>query len=441
MNRRHLLGALATSLPLVSGCLGRVQKPPVDDPGSYSRILDRDNFVDEDPEVQYAAEKVPRLSVTRATTQPAPAPSPEDAAEDAEVPPASDPDSRQMDDGTIRVVDEYWQHQTHVSEYGIDGVTVETYPSKPTFDSELATIYVAAFVYPHGKLVAEGTSDRFVRSDGPQSVAVELTLDAAPPDETLHYVSVLVSGDATVEDVGAANSELVMETDPFVVDHDADRIRPADRQDRLDDVDHENYSRKSIEGAYLQTLTGRTEGQNWRVSFLSFKSAYDIARNRSRGRARREYVGVELYEGAADDLAGLLADAAEANGFTTDHQKIEFAIDFVQRLPYVEDDVSTGFDDYTKFIMETLVDMQGDCEDTSIMLASILEAKPFSYDAILVQPPGHMAVGLYYPHEDGGYQYRYDERLYSYIETTGAGWGIGDIPDQYRGTDPEWYRV
>lgn len=128
----------------------------------------------------------------------------------------------------------------------------------------------------------------------------------------------------------------------------------------------------------------------------------------------------------------MLNKEAEDNGITNKVSQVGFIIDFVQRLPYVPDDVSKGFDDYTKFIMETFVELSGDCEDTSIMLASLLEAEPFGYDMILIQPPGHMGAGIWQS-EPSGYYWELDGRKYSYIETTGEGWGIGDCPDDYRG--------
>lgn len=106
-------------------------------------------------------------------------------------------------------------------------------------------------------------------------------------------------------------------------------------------------------------------------------------------------------------------------------------IDFVQSLPYVPDDVSKGYDDYSKFILETITEAGGDCEDTSILLASILEAEPFGYDMVLLAPEGHMAVGIKGSDDLPGYYWEYDGNKYYYIETTGTGWGIGDVPEEY----------
>ena len=115
-------------------------------------------------------------------------------------------------------------------------------------------------------------------------------------------------------------------------------------------------------------------------------------------------------------------------------------IDFVQPLLYVPDDVSKGYDDYTKFIMETMPEMGGDCEDSSILLASILQSEAFNYDMILIQPPEHMAVGIWQSDPEG-YYWELDGRTYSYIETTGQGWGVGDLPEEYEGDSARLHQV
>jgi hypothetical protein len=74
------------------------------------------------------------------------------------------------------------------------------------------------------------------------------------------------------------------------------------------------------------------------------------------------------------------------------------------------------------------------------MLASILEAEPFNKDMILIQPPGHMACGIWQEDPEGWY-WELDGRKYSYIETTGEGWGIGDCPEEYQGEDAYLYQV
>jgi len=75
-------------------------------------------------------------------------------------------------------------------------------------------------------------------------------------------------------------------------------------------------------------------------------------------------------------------------------QTVEFVIAFVQNIKYVSDIISTGIEEYPRYPLETLVDQEGDCEDTSILLASIL--KEMGYEVVLISFPGeHMAVRAY----------------------------------------------
>lgn len=113
-------------------------------------------------------------------------------------------------------------------------------------------------------------------------------------------------------------------------------------------------------------------------------------------------------------------------------QTVEFVVAFVQSLKYVTDDISKGFDQYARYPLETLVDQKGDCEDTSILLASIM--KEMNYGVVLTLlpgNPGHMAVGVKGENLPGVY-YEYQGHRYYYVETTGPGWSIGQIPKEYR---------
>jgi len=249
----------------------------------------------------------------------------------------------------------------------------------------------------------------------------------------------LVPADNVEDDINFNEMNLVMESDAFSIVGDGPGIERASYSEELDDDSGDGYSREAIEGAYNLSVSGRTNGESWEVGFFAWKSAHVEGARRSRGRSRPEYVSYELTEGTANELATLLNEDAESLGLSA-REKVEFAIDFVQALPYVPDDVSKGFDDYTKFIIETLPEMGGDCEDTAIMLASILEAEAFNYDMILIQPPGHMAAGIA-DSDPSGYYWELDGTKYSYIETTGSGWGIGDLPEEYVGEEARLHQV
>lgn len=118
-------------------------------------------------------------------------------------------------------------------------------------------------------------------------------------------------------------------------------------------------------------------------------------------------------------------------------EKINLIISFVQSLPYTSDNVTTPYDEYPRYPLETLVDNGGDCEDTSILTASLL--KSMNYELILINPPGHMAVGVNV--DTYGSYWTVDEKQYYYLETTSVGWEIGDIPDDYNGVSAYLYEL
>lgn len=133
-----------------------------------------------------------------------------------------------------------------------------------------------------------------------------------------------------------------------------------------------------------------------------------------------------------DDYIDLLVDkikkAANEAGFT-EYETIEFAAAFVQSLPYALDYVTASYDEYPRYPVETLVDKGGDCEDTSILLASIIDK--LGYGVVLIMLPNHVGVGVKGGENVYGTYWEYKGNKYYYIETTGEGWGIGDLPEEY----------
>jgi len=83
--------------------------------------------------------------------------------------------------------------------------------------------------------------------------------------------------------------------------------------------------------------------------------------------------------------------------------------------------------------VECLVDEGGDCEDTSIVLAHLLEA--MDINTALLTLPGHMAVGVEL--NATGAHWDVGNSTYYYLETTVAGWDIGSIPVEHVGKSVE----
>lgn len=436
MKRRRFLGVITAGTAAIAGC-SQGDSDIQDSDGDG--VIDSEDYAPNDPAVQEKSDlqtttQTPSPTTTTevtTTTTTATTTSTTSTTPTTTTAPASN---------VLVVTDDYWQNSSHIQEYNHTTVRGVVTPDHPTTTYDQARVYVGLFAYPSGRTVAEQHTDAFDRSADTTQFEADITIADPPLEERLYYIAALIPAGQTIDDAASEDIVSIMETDPFEIRTDG-TVRRSPHPDSLGDESGTGYSRNAVEGKYLLELSGRTNGRDWTVSFISSKSGYVEARNRSRGRSRPEYVSYELTEGVAPALASILNDEAEANGFTDKRGKVDMIIDVVQRLPYVPDDVSTGFDDYTKFIMETFTELGGDCEDTSILLAAVLEAEPFGYDMILIQPPGHMAAGIYGADDLPGYYWELNGRKYYYIETTGEGWGIGDLPDQYQGAEAYLHQV
>lgn len=143
------------------------------------------------------------------------------------------------------------------------------------------------------------------------------------------------------------------------------------------------------------------------------------------------YVTHPLDDLYIDLLVEKITKAAQQEGYN-EYQTVEFAAAFVQSLPYTVDFVTTPYDEYPRYPIETLVDGGGDCEDTSILLASIIDK--MGYGVVLIILPNHVGVGAKGGDNLYGTYWEYKGSKYYYIETTGENWGIGELPDEYENT-------
>ncbi len=136
-------------------------------------------------------------------------------------------------------------------------------------------------------------------------------------------------------------------------------------------------------------------------------------------------------------LAEELNETASKEGFGS-YDEVSFVLAFNQSLPYTSDSVTTGHDEYPRFPVETLVDGGGDCEDTSILFATITLL--MDYGTVYISPPGHLAVGVLGDNLPGHY-WNYSGKTYYYCETTGNGWKIGEIPDNFKNQTAKVYTI
>jgi archaellum component FlaC len=120
----------------------------------------------------------------------------------------------------------------------------------------------------------------------------------------------------------------------------------------------------------------------------------------------------------------------QVNEGLSEENKTDLVISFIQSMEYVLDADSKGLTEYPRFPVETLVDGGGDCEDTSILMASLLDC--MGYNVSLILMPDHLAVGVEV--NATGVHWVYDNVTYYYLETTATGWEEGEVPPEH---DPE----
>lgn len=171
-------------------------------------------------------------------------------------------------------------------------------------------------------------------------------------------------------------------------------------------------------------------GYRWSLTLPFNEETYYIYTERTR---QREYdlfasdpYDDELISGIAESIVRV---GKEKN---LDNNTIpRVAVSFVQSLPYTSDNVTSGFDEYPRFPYETLYENGGDCEDTSILGAAILQE--MGYGVMLIELPNHMALGIKCTPDVPGTHFLYRDDRYCYLETTGENWDVGVMPELYRG--------
>ncbi|NQT08492.1 hypothetical protein HQ586_05390, partial [Candidatus Bathyarchaeota archaeon] len=128
------------------------------------------------------------------------------------------------------------------------------------------------------------------------------------------------------------------------------------------------------EGTIRKDFTWAYGGETWAITLYIPEHLYDYYSDRTRVPTAdySVYVTHPLDDEYISTIIGEFDDIATAEGYD-DVQVVELVVAFVQSLPYTSDDVTTGFDEYARYPLETLVDGGGDCEDTSILTSAILD--------------------------------------------------------------------
>jgi hypothetical protein len=138
-------------------------------------------------------------------------------------------------------------------------------------------------------------------------------------------------------------------------------------------------------------------------------------------------------------IAGYLDGVAASEGFD-DREKAEFVLVFVQSFTYIGDNVTSAQDEYPRYPVETLFDREGDCEDTSILLAAILDEMGYDVAMLLFEEYDHIGLGINMPPEYTMYgnSWIYEGKRYWYLDTSGKR-SIGWCPEPYHQTSAYVY--
>lgn len=172
----------------------------------------------------------------------------------------------------------------------------------------------------------------------------------------------------------------------------------------------------------------------WNYDLNLSTSIYNIYKSIDRNKiAGYTYYVNDTYDDEfLNELANVFKSTAEKNNMS-DWDMVNLLVCFVQSFDYKPDFEATGYDEYPKFPLETLYDRGGDCEDTSILLVSLL--RQLGYGVVMLEYDDHMAVGIKGSNNLKGTYYEENGDRYFYIETTSKGWKIGKIPAEYADKD------
>ena len=172
---------------------------------------------------------------------------------------------------------------------------------------------------------------------------------------------------------------------------------------------------------YPKVPSGHLRTKSTRFLYSIDQQYYNTIRNDDRKRGYdHSYFAPMVYNGV-ESLEKLIREFNRVIPRSwTKERKINFVLAFVTLTVNYEYDKTTGYDEYYKHPIETITEDVGDCEDTSILFASILSGLGFESALFAIPPiqrgqPGHIAVGV--KGDFSGYYVNYKRTKYFFCET------------------------
>jgi hypothetical protein len=170
---------------------------------------------------------------------------------------------------------------------------------------------------------------------------------------------------------------------------------------------------------------------------------YLYYKEKSRGNDSSKYTAM-ITDNHADSLINVLVQKIKDTSLDHNLKKtdtVDLVGAFVQSLVYGNQDIGTPYDDHPLYPIETLFKQGGDCEDTSILAAALLQRLEYSQVFFIFSQPKHVALGVDIPMAAYTNGWEYQAKRYIYLETTGDNYPVGVAPNVYTTLQPEIYPI
>lgn len=152
------------------------------------------------------------------------------------------------------------------------------------------------------------------------------------------------------------------------------------------------------------------------------------------------YVSDENNEAVIKQVIRNMREIADVMSLDDSAMAREIASFVQQVITYETDSDSKGYMEYPRYPIETLYERQGDCEDTTILMAALL--REWGYEVMFLLIPSHAALAIRTTDDySAGSYYEYNGHRYLYIESTAEGWNIGDIPEDAMHESAQFYPI
>jgi hypothetical protein len=174
----------------------------------------------------------------------------------------------------------------------------------------------------------------------------------------------------------------------------------------------------------------RFDGHDWSMNLSIPYALYWEYRNRPRPAEWEDWAS--MCKDPDDDpyisqMAEELLSTASSKHYT-DAETVNYVVTLIHKMLNTEEDITAPWDGRPKYPVETLIDLGGDSEDTSILTAAILHEMEYDVALIFFEDLKHVSVGVGPCEGIFGASYESHGTKYFFLETTGDGWKVGEKP-------------